>query len=42
MAMKIKYTENIPIIIVPYWEKNNMENYIVDKLNKLEINKTIN
>lgn len=41
---KIEYcnNNNIPIIIVPYWEKNNMENYIVDELNKLEINKTIN
>lgn len=41
---KIEYCKNnnIPIIIVPYWEKDNMERYIVDKLNKLEINKTVN
>lgn len=34
---KIKYcvTNNIPIIIIPYWEKNNMEFFIVNELKRI-------
>ncbi len=37
--VKIEYCKNhnIPIIIVPYWEKNNMEDYILDKLKEIEL-----
>ena len=36
---KIDYCKNnnIPIVIVPYWEKDNMENYIINKLNEIKI-----
>lgn len=41
---KIEYCKNnnIPIIVVPYWEKDNMENYILNELDKLKENKIIN
>lgn len=41
---KIEYCKNhnIPIIIIPYWEKNNMEDYIVNELNKIKENRIIN
>lgn len=40
--IKIEYCKNnnIPMVIVPYWEKNNMEYFILDKLNKMKGNKT--
>lgn len=28
---------NIPMIIIPYWERENMESYIINKLNELKI-----
>ena len=28
---------NIPMIVVTYWEKDNMEEYIVNKLNEIKI-----
>ena len=36
---KIEYCKNnnIPIIIVPYWEKDNIELYIINKLNEIKI-----
>lgn len=36
---KIKYCKEnkIPIIIVPYWERNNMESFIIDELNKIGV-----
>ena len=35
---KYKYCKDhsIPIIIIPYWERDNMENYIIQELNKLK------
>ena len=27
---------NIPMIVIPYWERDNMESYIVNKLNELK------
>lgn len=36
---KIEYCKNnnIPIIIIPYWERNNMENYILEKLKEIKL-----
>ena len=36
---KIKYcnANNIPLIIIPYWEKDNMKNIIISKLKELNI-----
>lgn len=36
--VKIEYcrNNNIPMIVVPYWERDNMESYIVNKLNELK------
>lgn len=41
---KIKYCNdnNIPIVIIPYWEKNNMESFIRNKLDLLEQEEKIN
>lgn len=41
---KIEYCKNngIPIVIIPYWEKDNMESYILNELNKLKKNTIIN
>lgn len=41
---KIEYCKNnnIPIVIIPYWERNNMETYIINELNKLKTNNIIN
>lgn len=38
---KIEYCKNnnIPIIIIPYWEKDNMEFFIIEKLKKIGVNK---
>jgi hypothetical protein len=37
--VKIEYCKNhnIPIIIIPYWKKNNMEDYILNKLKEIEL-----
>lgn len=37
-AAKIEYCKNhkIPIIIIPYWEKDNMESFIIEKINNLK------
>jgi hypothetical protein len=36
--VKIEYcrNNNIPMIVVPYWERDNMESYIINKLNELK------
>ena len=36
---KINYCNknNIPMIIIPYWEIDNMENYILNKLKELQL-----
>ena len=37
-AAKIEYCKNhkIPIIIIPYWEKDIMESFIIEKINNLK------
>ena len=37
-AAKIEYCKNhkITIIIIPYWEKDNMESFIIEKINNLK------
>lgn len=36
---KIEYCKkvNIPIIVVPYWERNNMQEYIINELKKIGV-----